>query len=74
MANHYPDRHNAFKTVAELLILDKNIMGLQEISVSSNIDLHQIKNFPRENLIFVPAYQHVGTYKIPIYNCAHSKQ
>jgi hypothetical protein len=64
-ANHYPDRKNSFKTVAELLIIDKSRMELREITVGSNIIMHQIKIFPGDNLIFIPTLQFVGTYKIP---------
>jgi hypothetical protein len=33
--------------------------------MGKNIPLYQIKIFPRDNLIFIPTYQHVGAYIIP---------
>ena len=65
MAMLKPDRQNAFSAVSELLILDKKSLVLQDFQVGKNIASHQIKIFPRENLIFLPTYQHVGTYQIP---------
>ena len=42
--------------------LDESRMELHEISVGSNIIMHQIKIFPGENLIFIPTHQFVGAY------------
>jgi uncharacterized RDD family membrane protein YckC len=53
------------QNMRDILILNKQTLELQEITVGKNIPLYQIKIFPRDNLIFIPTYQHIGTYIIP---------
>jgi uncharacterized RDD family membrane protein YckC len=65
IANYISDKQAAAKATSDILILNKQTLEIKEIAMGKNIPLYQIKIFPRDNLIFIPTYQHVGAYIIP---------
>lgn len=66
-ANIKPDSKSIGMS-SELLIINKHTLELREIPVGKNIHSLQFTVFPQENLVFIPTYQHVGGYKIPMKN------
>jgi hypothetical protein len=65
IANYILDKQATAKATSDILILNKQTLDIQAITIGKNIPLFQIKIFPRDNLIFIPTYKDVGAYIIP---------